>query len=132
MSRALREQISRRAEGRCEYCRVPAEYDVEFFCVDHVIAKKHHGPTTFENLAYSCYWCNSYKGDNLAGIDPVTGQIVRLFNPRTDEWLRNFRWEGPFIVGVSDSARATIDVLCMNAASRIELRATLLKEGISF
>ena len=28
--------------------------------------------------------CNLHKGPNLSGVDPDTGQVVRLFDPRDD------------------------------------------------
>lgn len=51
------------------------------FHVDHVIAEKHRGETVLENLAWACFSCNMHKGPNIAGIDPVTGETVRLFRP---------------------------------------------------
>jgi hypothetical protein len=132
MNPSLREQVVERAVGRCEYCRILAEYDDEVFCIDHVIAKKHHGPTLLENLAYCCYWCNTYKGDNLSGFDSITASVVRLFNPRLDDWLEHFAWQGPTVIALTDIGRVTVDVLCMNAPIRIELRRALLREGMSF
>jgi hypothetical protein len=132
MGNSLRERVTRRAAGRCEYCRIPSEYDEAVFCIDHVRDKKHHGPTELGNLALACYWCNSYKGDNLSGVDPVTGNIARLFDPRHDNWQIHFLWEGPVLVGVPDVARATIDCLWMNAPLRVALRSTLLDEGVVF
>ena len=132
MSPALREQVIRRAAGRCEYCRMLAEYDAGVFCIDHVIAKKHHGPTTIANLAFSCYWCNAYKGDNLSGFDPIGGAVIRLYNPRSDDWTVHFEWQGPRLIALTDIGRVTIDVLYMNAPIRVELRSTLIQEGIAF
>lgn len=39
MDRALRELVWRRAEDRCEYCRMPQEYDDAPFEIDHIIAE---------------------------------------------------------------------------------------------
>jgi hypothetical protein len=130
MAPTLREQVRSRAGGRCEYCHLPEEFDDSPFCLDHVIARKHHGPTTFENLAFSCYWCNVFKGENLSGIDPGTGILVRLFHPRNDAWAEHFTWEGTVLTGLTDVGRTTIDVLSINALMRIDLRSTLLAEGV--
>ncbi|MCC7337637.1 MAG: HNH endonuclease [Pirellulaceae bacterium] len=65
------------------------------FEVDHIIAKKHHGQTVAENLALSCFYCNSYKGPNIAGIDLQTRNTVVLFHPWKDNWNHHFQWEGP-------------------------------------
>jgi hypothetical protein len=50
---------------------------------DHIIARKHGGETVIENLAWSCFLCNRFKGSDLSSIDPTTGDVERLFNPRT-------------------------------------------------
>ena len=86
MDDALRELVWMRAADTCEYCRVPQRFDMLPFQLDHVTAVKHHGQTTADNLALSCYADNLHKGPNLAGIDPATGQLTRMFNPRTDSW----------------------------------------------
>jgi hypothetical protein len=132
MTSPLREHVAERAGGRCEYCQVPSQYDDAVFCLDHIIAKKHHGRMTLENLAFACYWCNSFKGDNLSGIDPLTGMVVRLFHPRNQSWEAHFKWEGAILTGLTDIGRATIDVLNINAPLRIELRTLLLSDGLYF
>ena len=65
------------------------------------------------------------KGPNVAGYDPETGVLVRLFNPRIDRWQAHFRWEGSILVGKTPVARATIQVLAINAAERVEHRRLL-------
>ena len=59
-------------------------------------------------------------------------EIVRLFNPRRDEWSAHFRWEGATIVGITPIGRATIAVLNINEPQRRLHRAILMTEGISF
>ena len=85
-----------------------------------------------ENLAYACRYCNGYKGPNIAGIDPQTGQISPLFNPREDSWPQHFRWDGAILVGLSAPARATIAVLRINHPELIALRESLLEEEVRF
>src|SRR5437867_9662166 len=89
---ALRRLVSGRASGHCEYCRLPLEFDESPACLDHIIARKHHGRTDVENLAYACYHDNNYKGDNIAGLDPIDSALTRLFNPRIDRWSNHFAW----------------------------------------
>jgi len=60
------------------------------FHIEHVIAKKHGGPSSLSNLALSCDHCNLHKGSDLTGIDPVTRKLTRLFNPRKDNWKTHF------------------------------------------
>lgn len=86
MEAALRRLVWDRGGAVCEYCRMPQEFDPLPFCVDHVIAQQHHGETAESNLALSCYNCNSYKGPNIAGLDPDESELARLFHPRTDVW----------------------------------------------
>ena len=43
--------------------------------------------------------CNLYKGSNLTGIDPETGEIVSLFHPRRDVWIIHFALREAMMVG---------------------------------
>ena len=97
--------------------------------IDHIIARKHEGPTKSENLALACYFCNTYKGPNIAGVDPVSGQIVRLFHPRKDRWNRHFSWKFPLLIGRTGVGRATIAVLEINHDEILGLRDALFSEG---
>ena len=99
MDRQLQEALRQRAIFRCEYCQLPAEMSELPFEFDHIIARKHGGQTAPDNLAFACLYCNRYKGPNLSGIDPVSGEIVRLFHPRLDVWAEHFRWDGPVLLG---------------------------------
>jgi 5-methylcytosine-specific restriction endonuclease McrA len=55
VSSALRRQVFERASGRCEYCLL--SFVDAFFSheADHIIAEKHGGVTTSENLALACF-----------------------------------------------------------------------------
>lgn len=105
MDAALRKFVRERAAGICEYCHLPEDFDPLPFCIDHVTAQQHHGPTEESNLALSCYNCNSFKGPNIAGIDPETGELTRLFHPRSEMWAEHFEWSGAILVGTSSVAR---------------------------
>ena len=129
MDEQLRQEVWRRALGRCENTLFPSDCAELDFQVDHVIALKHGGSNESSNLALACFYCNSYKGPNIAGIDPVGQEIVPLFNPRRDSWPLHFRWDGPLIEGRTPSGRATIAVLRINDADAIGVRETLLEEG---
>lgn len=65
MDRALEELVWQRAEGRCEYCQVSQEQDELTFEIDHVIARKHRGPTRSGNLCLACFACNNHKKSNI-------------------------------------------------------------------
>lgn len=118
--------VRTRAQYCCEYCRVQDRaLPVSGFHVEHIIPKQHHGSDDLSNLALACFHCNQHKGPNLAGVDPQNGEIVVLFNPRTQFWDEHFAWLGDDIVGLSSTGRATIDVLAMNSDLQRELRAAL-------
>jgi hypothetical protein len=130
MDDTLRQLVWERAGYACEYCRLPQQLDVLPFQIDHVLAVKHHGPTTADNLALSCYNDNAHKGPNIAGLDPQTAELTRLFNPRADVWEAHFRWHGPVLVGRTAIGRTTIDVLDINHPERVEHRRLLMQAGL--
>ncbi|MBI1759974.1 MAG: HNH endonuclease [Acidobacteria bacterium] len=130
MNQRLTSLVWRRARRCCEYCQMPQEYDEPPFQIDHILARKLGGLTIARNLALACFFCNNHKGPNIAGRDPLTGRIVRLFHPRRDVWREYFQWSGPRLVGLTPSARATIAVLELNLPHRMALRAALIEEGV--
>jgi hypothetical protein len=65
----------------------------------------------------------------LTGIDVETSDLVPLFHPRRDAWAEHFAFLGPRIVGRTSRGRATVWVLQMNDARRLERRAELLALG---
>jgi hypothetical protein len=68
----------------------------------------------------------------LSGIDPESGKLTRLFNPRTDAWNKHFVWKGAGLSARTAIGRTTIAVLQINHPEAQNQRADLLKEGISF
>jgi hypothetical protein len=130
MDADLERLVWERARYCCEYCRMPQEFDEITFEIDHVIPRKHGGPTAADNLALACFFCNNRKGPNLSGIDQESGQVVELFNPRRQRWERHFRWVGSRVVGRTKRGRATVVVLEMNLPTRVELREVLGGAGL--
>ena len=130
VSKALRDLVWQRAVSLCEYCRMPQAFDDIPFEIDHIIARKHRGATEADNLALACFRCNNHKGPNLTGIDPQTKQTADLFNPREHAWAGHFRWNGPHLVGLTPTGRATIEVLEINLTHRIGHRLALMQEGV--
>jgi hypothetical protein len=125
MTAAQRKRVARRARWRCEYCLIALAKDQAIWQVDHIIAGQHRRDDRLSNLAAACAYCNAHKGPNLAGIDPRSRRIVRLFHPRTDEWREHFPYDGSILVGLSDIARATVQVLAINHPSRVRIRTAL-------
>lgn len=125
----LRTAVITRANYSCEYCLIHAEYVTFVHEVDHVIAQKHGGATVLENLAYACGQCNRNKGSDIASIDPETGDPTFLYNPRTQSWQAHFQLDGPIIVPLTATGRATIRLLQLNQIDRLLLRKELLSIG---
>ena len=130
MDEALERQVRERAKHQCEYCRIPAYISEFTFPIDHIIAQQHGGETTLENLALSCPHDNYHKGPNIAGIDPVTKKLTRLFNPRRDRWNAHFQWDGPVLRGKTAIGRTTLYVLAINHPDRVEVRRLLIEAGL--
>jgi hypothetical protein len=62
--------------------------------------------------------CNRLKGTNLTSI-ALSGEIVRLFNPRLDNWRDHFRLEGAIIESLSTIGEVTTRLLRLNEADRV-------------
>jgi hypothetical protein len=129
MDAALREFVRRRAVDRCEYCRLPQHAVDGRFHVEHIVAQQHRQDDRPANLALACARCNFQKGTNLASVDPVTGEVVPIFNPRLDKWSEHFAFRGSEIHGLTPTGRATVRLLQMNSRHRVELRSSLLAAG---
>lgn len=129
MARFRRKLVWERAEWRCEYCQLSQRDSVLPHEIDHIRAKKHHGPTTLQNTCLACAYCNGSKGSNVAGFDPESGELVPLFNPRGAAWSEHFVWDGPVLLGLTPVGRATIDVLSVNHPDRVAHRRLLLAMG---
>ncbi len=123
---ALRRQVRERAAGCCEYCLIPEAVTLAAHPIDHVIAEKHGGPTTADNLALSCTICNLHKGSDLASVDPLTGEVVLLFHPRRDRWVEHFRLVEGRIDPLTPTGRVTVRLLQLNAPQRVEERTLLV------
>ena len=75
-------------------------------------------------MCHVCSFCNDHKADRIAAPDPVTGETVRLFNPRQQSWNVHFRWTelGERIVGLTPDGRATVVALHLNRPSLVNAR----------
>lgn len=129
ISETLRAAVRERAGGRCEYCLTHEDDVLIPHEPDHIVAEQHGGQTTAENLAFACFHCNRRKGPNLASVDPTTGEVVLLFQPRTMRWQEHFALSGPHFIGLTPTARATIGLLRLNSPERIALREALTAAG---
>ena len=131
MDAATRELVRQRADGRCEYCRLPQDAAPFFtFHVEHIRARQHQGGDDPSNLAFACPDCNAKKGPNVATVSQDSGRLVELFNPRIHRWEEHFAMVGSEIVGTSEIGRATVALLNMNEEERMIVRAHLRAEGL--
>jgi hypothetical protein len=125
----MRRFVVERAGGRCEYCLLHQDDTPLVHHVDHLIPLKHGGQTASNNLALACLDCNRHKGSDLSAIDPVTGAILPLFNPRLHTWYEHFAFEGVRIVGQTPIGRATVVLLRLNDYPRVLQRQVLIEAG---
>jgi len=129
VSAELRRLVIARANGLCEYCLIH-EADTWLGCqIDHVISEKHGGPTTAENLAYACVFCNRSKGTDLGSIAESSGNYVRFFNPRSDRWSEHLCIRGARIEPLTETGEVTVQILDLNSAERLLEREALLAIG---
>ena len=119
--------VIQRAKGHCEYCHLPVAFSPNPFNFEHIIPLIKNGLTILLNLAYSCGGCNAYKKDKIQALDPITRQLVPLFNPRTDAWTTHFEWseDDLEIIGITPIGRATAQLLKVNRVGNINLRRLL-------
>jgi HNH endonuclease len=122
--------VWQRAKASCEYCRMPQASDDAPYEIDHIIGLKHRGPTVAGNLCLSCFYCNSFKGSDISGLDPGTRKLTPLFHPRRHKWAAHFRCEGAYLVGRTAIGRVTVALLHINDDYRVGLREELIRDGV--
>ena len=125
-----RRLVRQRAGNCCEYCRISQTGQLVGFQIDHIIAIKHGGTDTDDNLCLACYECNIYKGPNVAALDPLTREATKLFDPRQQNWDNHFQINSDATLsGLTPEGRATILVLRMNDDERVAQRVGELLLG---
>ncbi|GAX45861.1 hypothetical protein NIES4075_68820 [Tolypothrix sp. NIES-4075] len=129
ISAELRKFVIQRASGCCEYCLIHQDFSIYTHEVDHIIAVKHGGETTADNLALSCLSCNRHKGSDFATIDQVTKEIVPLFNPRLQVWDEHFYIPNARIEGKTHIGQGTARLLQFNVPNRVLQRQVLMNQG---
>ena len=118
----LRRLVIQRAANRCEYCGLAQVSQIATFHIDHVVPVVAGGETSESNLALACVSCSLRKAARLTALDPETGQVAPIFNPRTNEWHDHFQWQGVSVVGSTAVGRATIEALALNRPSVLLIR----------
>ncbi|MDP8979183.1 MAG: HNH endonuclease [Acidobacteriota bacterium] len=126
---ALRAEVARRADHRCEYCLIHEDDSGFPHQLDHIVSRKHGGSSTADNLAYACALCNRHKGTDVASTDLRTGETVRLFHPRRDLWTDHFRLERELFEPITGVGDVTLRLLRPNATERVAERRLLQELG---
>jgi hypothetical protein len=99
--------------------------------IDHLIPESLGGPTSEENLWLACALCNAHKGERIAASDPQTGALVRLFDPRREDWSLHFAWvsDDTRMLGLTATGRATVAALQVNRPTLIRARQAWSQVG---
>lgn len=127
---ALRQVLQERAGHRCEYCKVHSAIQRATFHLDHVRPSSHQGGDDPDNRAFACPTCNLAKGDQVALVDPTSGETVPLFNPRRDRWSEHFRFEGYVVIGLTPVGRALVAAFDLNSTQCIFIRSIESAAGL--
>ncbi|AFZ58351.1 HNH endonuclease [Anabaena cylindrica FACHB-243] len=128
----IERRVRKDAQNRCGYCLSPQRLVMARLEIEHIIPIAKSGSHHESNLWLVCPICNRYKSDKVIGIDPETGEIVKLFNPRTQVWCEHFFWteDGLQIVGKTPTGRATVKALHLSDdADALEVRSYWVLAG---
>lgn len=108
--------IRRQAKNRCGYCLNPQELIPYKLEIEHIFPQSLGGESIEENLWLACRECNAHKAAKTEAIDNLTGKIVKLFNPRTQNWNEHFEFSknDAQIIGKTPCGRATVEALQIN------------------
>ncbi|NEQ47157.1 MAG: HNH endonuclease [Leptolyngbya sp. SIOISBB] len=131
ISSHLRRQVIQDADHRGEYCQTSSRLTGTPLVMEHILPRSLGGRDDRENLTAACYRCNEFKGAKTEAVDPKTGQIVPLFNPRSERWQTNFVWGngGTHIMGITPIGRATVITLRLNNDNLVAARAMWIESG---
>lgn len=120
----LAAQILADAGHRCGYCRTDERLTGSPLSIEHILPIAAGGLTERENLWRSCRECNERKGPQVQATDPEIGEVVDLYNPRTQRWTDHFRWseDGLLVIGLTTVGRATVAAIDLNRPHQIVAR----------
>lgn len=122
ISKQTERRIREDAHQRCGFCQCQQEYSFYRLTIEHIIPRSNFAPNDPQmhaesNLWLSCQTCNSHKSSKTHATDPVSGEQVSLFNPRTQDWNDHFQWseDGVSVVGTTPIGRATVTALKLDS-----------------
>jgi hypothetical protein len=131
ISESLKTKIRDCDRHRCCYCLTSEANSGLPMSFDHIQPQSKGGNTSCENVCLACRSCNEYKSDLTEAQDPLTGEIVPLFNPRAQQWSEHFAWslDATRVEGQTPVGRATIAALRMNNPVIVAARSRWVISG---
>ena len=131
VSADLRARIREHAGDRCGSCQSPQRYVFAPLEIDHLVPIARGGTGEEANLWLACRMCNGFKGDRTYGLDSLTAEEVRLFNPRQQAWREHFTWsgDGVQVLGLTACGRATVVALQLNNVLAVLVRREWVSAG---
>ena len=72
-------------------------------------------------------FCNLNKGTDLGSIIWRTGELIKFFNPRRDQWKEHSHFDNAIIQTLTDIGEVTARIFQFNYSERILERQILMK-----
>ena len=131
ISQATRKRLAQQALFRCGYCLTQELVSGVPLTIEHLLPRAKGGGNEEDNLWLSCRLCNEAKGILTDAIDPETGELALLFNPRLQRWAEHFSWVdgGTKVLGLTPTGRVTVFALSLNTEFRVCTRALWVEVG---
>jgi predicted HNH restriction endonuclease len=128
----LKQFVTERAKGCCEYCMSQEKYASQSFSLDHIFPKILGGEDETDNLALACQGCNNFKFVKFRVLDKETNNEILLFNPRQNKWQEHFKWNSNFtvLIALTPIGQVTINELQLNRENLINQRIVYRAFGI--
>jgi len=129
---SLYELVASDAHFQCGYCRCPQRVLPYRLEIEHLLPVSLGGTNDRDNLWLSCHRCNKLRSNYMEVTDPLTGEVVPIFNPRLDEWEKHFAWEhgALLIVGSTARGRGTAATLDLNDRYHLSARGVWIAAGM--
>lgn len=120
----VRQRVADASRFRCGYCLTSQRIIGPLLEIEHIVPEARGGTSEETNLFLACPRCNGYKSDRIEAVDPDTGKVAPLFNPRIQRWEEHFGWVdgGALVRGKTPEGRATVAALSMNNAQVVAAR----------
>ena len=129
MNRELARAIRQRADGKCEYCRIPQFAFPLPFQIDHIIAEQHGGQSVANNLVWRVRVATGIKALTLLDLIRSRAKSSVSFIRERISGASISNSNGALIVGKTSIGHVTVQVLSMNDYDLLLLRVQLIEEG---